>query len=581
VLQANGSANSIIDWGIKARLDPQQRRAFEVITGSFVLSYFRTAPKEDINSREFLSHKLRLQILTDQHKRKNNDQLICFLHGPAGSGKTAVIDLVILYCKTYCTFLNTPYENDKIIVVTAMTGVAATLLQGDTTHSAVYLNQKRSITPEQVELWLPTRLLIIDEISFADKHVLRTLHKNLSKLKQQLNAKYGGINIVFSGDMRQMEPVGSNIKALYRDDVPEFKDWINCYFELGGIHRFKNDPQWGAILLRMRNGTVTLADIRNINRHILARRHKLPENIRYATYYNVDRDAINTALFQDRATQFFQKYGHTNGFIMIFSDNIQVKNNSKTYIPFQKTKFFWQQCGEDDIKLPKGAGRMDPVLKLYIGCRVMLPTNVDVKNGQANGTQATVQQILLRENQQPHYVKLDNNVPMMAVFASQVASVLLKHSNERLEPQLFQVVPKNHTFSAKIPKPKILQTSPKNSTETIEMKATQVPIVINNATTGHKLQGCGVPTLFVHNWYYSTNWPYVMSSRVGTKKGLYARTTLSEDLSKYSVPESLTNMLHQFEQLKPTQLTTENYQLILNAHATVLQQHINNQSTNA
>ena len=32
---------------------------------------------------------------------------------------------------------------------------------------------------------------------------------------------------------------------------------------------------------------------------------------------------------------------------------------------------------------------------------------------------------------------------------------------------------------------------------------------IDNVTTGHKLQGCGVENLFVHNWHYMTNWSYI------------------------------------------------------------------------
>ena len=43
-------------------------------------------------------------------------------------------------------------------------------------------------------------------------------------------------------------------------------------------------------------------------------------------------------------------------------------------------------------------------------------------------------------------------------------------------------------------------------TELFYMKATQFQIIVNNATTGHKLQGSGVENLFVHNWYYVTNW---------------------------------------------------------------------------
>ena len=39
----------------------------------------------------------------------------------------------------------------------------------ETTHRALYLNQRKDILPEQVEVWMETRLLIIDEISFASK----------------------------------------------------------------------------------------------------------------------------------------------------------------------------------------------------------------------------------------------------------------------------------------------------------------------------------------------------------------------------------------------------------------------------
>jgi hypothetical protein len=360
---------------------------------------------------------------------------------------------------------------------------------------------------------MSTRLLIIDEISFASRDELQMLHKKLRRLKQQLDLKFGGIDIVFVGDMRQLEPVGHHKKPIYLDNVPEFKDWVNCYIELGGIHRFKDDPEWGSLLVRFRNGEVTASDIKTINQRISNSRCNLPEDIRYATYFNIDRDAINTGFFEERATKYFEHYRNTNGFIMIFSDNVQVRDSSQKYIPFKSRKLFWEQCGEDDIIMPKGSGRMDPVLKLYEGCRVMLPTNVDVSTGQANGTQAVVEKVMLLPGQYVHYIYLDNNVPIMAAFASQVAYVELKHTNSRINPHSFVLKPKTHVFKAKIPKPKILQSNPNDTREIIQMKATQIPFLINNATTGHKLQGCGVHTLFVHNWSYVPNWVYVMLSR--------------------------------------------------------------------
>jgi predicted ATPase len=68
--------------------------------------------------------------------RPNGDrQLIMFLTGAGGSGKTEIINSVLAYAKGFC--LQMQYVFDKqIIVVTAMSGVAATLINGETIHSA-------------------------------------------------------------------------------------------------------------------------------------------------------------------------------------------------------------------------------------------------------------------------------------------------------------------------------------------------------------------------------------------------------------------------------------------------------------
>ena len=85
-----------------------------------------------------------------------------------------------------------------------------------------YLNHK-TITPEYIELWQTVRLLIIEEISFADKNDFDKIDNNLRNLKQNQTKPFGGINIVFSGDMRQLEPVGENKKPVYEQECPLFK----------------------------------------------------------------------------------------------------------------------------------------------------------------------------------------------------------------------------------------------------------------------------------------------------------------------------------------------------------------------
>jgi hypothetical protein len=129
------------------------------------------------------------------HKRKEETGA-----GLGGRGKLTVMDLVIEYAQEYCSFMDNYQFTSRTIVVTAMTGVAATILLGETTHSAVHLNQKRAIDGAQVEMWKDTRLLIIDKISFASKVDFEKLHQNLRLLKENLAMPYSGHHIIFAGD---------------------------------------------------------------------------------------------------------------------------------------------------------------------------------------------------------------------------------------------------------------------------------------------------------------------------------------------------------------------------------------------
>jgi len=95
------------------------------------------------------------------------------------------------------------------------------------------------------------------------------------------------------------------------------------------------------------------------------------------------------------------------------------------------------------------------------------------------------------------------------------------------------------------------------------MKATQLPIIVNNAITVHKLQGSGVDILLVHNWSFVQNWIYVMLSRVRTREGLFARKKLDDDLDRYKMPEKLKRMLEKFKRDKaPSVLSDHEYDML-------------------
>ena len=77
-------------------------------------------------------------------------------------------------------------------------------------------------------------------------------------------------------------------------------------------------------------------------------------------------------------------------------------------------------------------GRIDPVLKLYKRCHVMLPCNKDVKSGQANGTQAAIEKVILKTDVTTHDVRLNGEIPVAAVQASDISHIVLQHLNDHV-----------------------------------------------------------------------------------------------------------------------------------------------------
>jgi ATP-dependent DNA helicase PIF1 len=199
-----------------------------------------------------------------------------FLDGPGGSGKSRLVKELLKYAKEYTSLLKLKFDM-LTIVVSARSGVAAVSIGGETTHFIVYMNSK--IPADDDTTWANARLLIIDEVSFMSVQEVELLDEKLRTLMQRHNSLYGGINVIFCGDFRQLEPV--TWKPLYSTKHSN-KKWINsinCYVELLGLWRFQNDPRWGQILSRIRNDMYTSHDINAINKCALA--EKRPKALKY------------------------------------------------------------------------------------------------------------------------------------------------------------------------------------------------------------------------------------------------------------------------------------------------------------
>ena len=135
---------------------------------------------------------------------------------------------------------------------------------------------------------------------------------------------------------------------------------------------------------------------------------------------------------------------------------------------------------------------------------------------------------------------------------------MLKHCNDRIQPRFFSLQPTEHDFLASLPTPASIRLHP-DEREHVAMRATQLPLLANSATTGHKLQGTGVDTIFVHAWSYTTNWVYVILSRVKTRLGLLARFPIDRRLNRCFMPQALKNLIKNFQRCQPTCWSDDDY----------------------
>ena len=546
VSEANGTVESILEWAFAAGLDRVQKRAFECMIAAFVLTFFDVDEEDDhltATTDRTKFRQVKKQLLKLKGGSKPNDpQLICLLHGPGGSGKSTVINLVTAYARSYCTSLGHRFTA-RTIVITAMSGVAATLLHGETTHGAVGLN-RGSVTNDEKDAWGDARLLIVDEISFAAGVDFDQMYRKTQELMCERFRPYGGLNIVFAGDYSQLEPCKK--ETVYSGEPWEtFHGSINAFIELDGKHRFKNDTAWGERLLRFRDGEPTLEDVRTVNNACrISEERKPPAGIQVATYFNKNRDAVNTAVFEEYCRKNIQPNNEVfKGAVVILMDDLCVRSGAKKYVAIRSNsvkKAFWEQCGEDACNTTEKRSRVDPMLKLYPDCPMMHTDNSDVPKGQANGSRVLVKHMNIKYGEEPFKLLLACGTTVAAYTVGQIKSILVQHEAADIYPNRFEVVPKKFTFKAKFD----------TGYGKLEagMSGKQFPLISNSATTGHKLQGCTAQTLLALEWNYRSNWPYVVLSRVTTMLGLYLAVDLTEDLSKLGMPAKMKAMLESFRE---------------------------------
>ncbi|MCW1930012.1 MAG: PIF1 family DEAD/DEAH box helicase [Candidatus Kerfeldbacteria bacterium] len=281
-----------------------------------------------------------------------------FLTGPAGSGKTYLLNAVIEDAKS----------SGKKVAVTASTGIAATHIGGTTIHSWSGIGIADSFTPYQLDALMQkehlfkrfknTDVLIIDEISMFDAARVDMVDR-VMRMIRGIQAPFGGVQVIFCGDFFQLPPItrgSAPVRFAFEAEVwQQMTDMVICYLDT--VHRQdENDPLL-KILSEMRLGNLSESALEDIQSRV---GEVLPDHITPTRLYthNVDVDALN--------------------------DKELAQLSGKHQV------FHMQSTGKkDDVALLKKYCMAPEELHLKIGAAVMCVKN-NPKEGYVNGTLGTV-----------------------------------------------------------------------------------------------------------------------------------------------------------------------------------------------
>jgi hypothetical protein len=391
-------------------LNAEQRVAFVRIALALLQAVLRKmldpeAPHQLPLSRdEELRHPAVMQELRKAAPTVPMDELLMYMGGAAGSGKSTVIKAVLEFARLWRV-------RDRVLV-TATTGIAAVHVRGQTVHGAFGLGWGKArsgrgraaggvLSAAEAAL-CRAFLVVVDEVSMMDKALLANMSARLQTLRDKRDLPFGGVDLVLVGDFFQLPPVAST--ALYAPTklndaktvaqcagskkaalvVAGDRLWaqLNAVVLLRQTVRQQSDAELAQLLAAVREGNVGAAQRERLNSRLVA---KLPASDRpgpnalVVVPTNAQRAALNEAAVADAAAS-----GVT---VHKLVADLRIKG----FRPSPDELRALVALNDTDLD------GLPPVLFAFEGMRAMVTANVDVAAGVANGTQVVVERLVYAE----------------------------------------------------------------------------------------------------------------------------------------------------------------------------------------
>jgi energy-coupling factor transporter ATP-binding protein EcfA2 len=469
------SAPSPLDPFGKAQGHPEQSRSGEGRVGERLQN---DEAKPQFNFSDNSEAQKALNII--QNTSEN-----LFLTGEAGTGKST-----LLQCFRKTT--------EKNIVVLAPTGVAALNVEGQTIHSFcafgpdITLQKVKKLNPSSGKYKLLQKLntVIIDEISMVRADLLDCVDKFFRLNGPLPNLPFGGLQMIFIGDLYQLPPVdkdfgagGALIKEYaspYFFDSRSFKTAKFNYIELKTIYRQK-ERLFLEVLNAVRNNLATPGHLKILNGRC-----------------SNEEGGFAFEKFSIYLTPTNKRASWVNNYFLE-----QIESKTLIYTGIAHGSFL-------DRELPT-----DLNLQIKIGAQIMMLNN-DQRKRWVNGTMGKIVRIEKSESEAP------SNLSNMSYLSYQSDDV-----DE--EPQPNTIVVELETGETVYVEPytwEMFKFELNKYTQTVDSKTvgtyTQYPFKLAWAVTIHKAQGKTFDKVFIDlaSGTFAHGQLYVALSRCRTLAGL-------------------------------------------------------------
>jgi ATP-dependent DNA helicase PIF1 len=305
------------------------------------------------------------------HKISKPSPPLVIVHGGAGSGKSRVINC-LYNMMTHILQKEGDDPSCPYVVLTSFTGAASANINGQTLHSLFgfkfgtsFLSMSERQRANKRLLFRDLKCVVIDEISMVSADLFYNLDLRLREITVR-DIPFGGLSVFVFGDLFQLQPP----KARYVFEPPCNKEHALAYslrnlwklFKVVNLvenHRQGKDKAYGDLLNRVRAGFHTKEDIALLETRIRPKSDPILKNGLHIYGTNAKVNARNDSKLEEIDGELF---------------TIKAKNASRTVKTFKTNN---AGCIKNTPFLA--------VLKLKIGCEVVLVHNVNTLDGLTNG----------------------------------------------------------------------------------------------------------------------------------------------------------------------------------------------------